>query len=174
MLYTLGSDQVVTDGDDYWIAPNAAVIGKVRLEKNASVWWSATIRGDTDLIIIGENSNVQDGSVLHTDPGLVLRIGKNVTIGHLVMLHGCEIGDNTLVGIGSVILNRSKIGKNCLVGANTFIPENKEIPDGSMVLGSPGRVVRKLTEEEIANLGRGAVSYMNRWKNYKKNLKPVD
>ncbi len=172
MKYALADSRVVTDGEDYWIAPNAIVIGKVKLERNASVWWNAVLRGDNELITVGENSNVQDGCIFHTDPGFPLTIGKNVTIGHMVMLHGCEVGDNTLVGIGSVILNGAKIGKNCLIGANTLILERKEIPDNSMALGSPGKVMRKLTPEQMADILRPAETYVRNWKRYKSYLTP--
>ena len=136
-VYNLGNvTPELPNDDEYWIAPNAAVMGRVILKKNASIWWGATLRGDNDPIVIGENSNVQDGSVLHTDTGSPLTIGANVTVGHLVMLHGCTIGDNSLVGIGSIILNGAKIGKNCLIGANCLITEGKEIPDNSLVMGA--------------------------------------
>ncbi|HEX6866014.1 MAG TPA: gamma carbonic anhydrase family protein, partial [Caulobacteraceae bacterium] len=138
-VYSLGGVAPQLPPEDaYWIAPTAAVMGNVILKTNASVWWGATIRGDNDPITIGENSNIQDGSVLHTDTGVPLTIGANVTVGHLVMLHGCTIGDNSLIGIGSIILNGAKIGKNCLIGANVLITEGKEIPDNSLVMGAPG------------------------------------
>jgi len=144
-VYTLGEAKPdLPPAGEYWIAPNAVVLGRVRLLKNASVWFGATLRGDNEWITVGEGSNVQDGSVLHTDPGAPLTIGKGVTIGHMVMLHGCEIGDGSLVGIGSIILNRTKIGKNCLIGANTLLTEGKDIPDNSVVMGAPGRVVRQV------------------------------
>lgn len=170
MIYSLGERRVEIRGDDYFIADNATVIGSVVLENNASVWFNAVIRGDNDVITVGENSNVQDGSVLHTDEGVQLTIGKNVTVGHKVMLHGCDIGENSLVGINSVILNGAKIGKNCLIGANTLIPEGKEIPDGSLVVGSPGKVVRELTEEQIQGLEYSALHYVENFKRYKKQL----
>ena len=156
--------------DEYWIAPNAAVIGNVILKKNASVWWGATLRGDNDPIIIGENSNVQDGSVLHTDTGSPLTLGSNVTVGHLVMLHGCTIGDNSLVGIGSIILNGAKIGKNCLIGANCLITEDKEIPDNSLVMGAPGKVVRELSDMQAQVMAGGALHYVANWKRYRADL----
>jgi carbonic anhydrase/acetyltransferase-like protein (isoleucine patch superfamily) len=168
--YQLNGIAPETADDQYWIAPNATLIGRIRLEHNASVWFNATLRGDTDLISIGENSNVQDGSVLHTDPGLQLIIGKDVTVGHMVMLHGCTIGDNTLIGIGSIILNRTRIGKNCLIGANTFIPEGKEIPDNSFVIGSPGQVVKQTTDAHIAMIKASAGHYVENWKRYKAGL----
>ncbi len=170
MKYTLDGIRVETEGEDYWIAPNAAVIGKVKLEKNASVWWSAVLRGDNELITIGENSNVQDGCVLHTDPGFPLTIGANVTIGHLVMLHGCAIGDGSLVGIGSVILNGAKIGRNCLIGAKTLIGEGKEIPDNSVVLGAPGKVVKQVTPDQAERTARGTAKYVGNWRRYKAGL----
>ncbi len=172
-VYALGSVEPQLPGEDYWIAPNAVVLGNVRLLRNASVWFGATIRGDNDLITIGENSNVQDNSVLHTDPGAPLTIGSNVTVGHLVMLHGCTIGDGTLVGIGSVILNRARIGKNCLIGANTFIAEGKEIPDNSMVLGAPGRVIRQVDAGMSAILEGSALHYVHNWQRYKRELKAL-
>ena len=141
------------------------------LKKNASVWFGATIRGDNDPIIIGENSNVQDGSVLHTDTGSPLTIGANVTVGHMVMLHGCSIGDNSLVGIGSIILNGAKIGKNCLIGANVLITEGKEIPDNSLVMGAPGKVVREVSEGQARMLAGGALHYVANWKRYAAELK---
>lgn len=171
MKYALGDDRLQTEGDDYWIAPNAVVIGKVVLKQNASVWWGAVLRGDNEPLTIGENSNIQDGCVLHTDPGYPLTIGKNVTVGHMVMLHGCEIGDNSLIGIGSVILNGAKIGKNCLIGANALITEGKEIPDNSMVLGSPGKVVKELTPEQRQGLVKSADRYVNNWRRYRDELK---
>ena len=157
----------------YWIAPSASVIGKVKLERSASVWVGAVIRGDNELITIGENSNVQDGAVMHTDPGLPLAVGKGCTIGHKAILHGCTIGDNTLIGMGAVILNRAKIGRNCLIGANALITEGKEIPDNSLVMGQPGKIVGELNEEAIARLGKSAETYVRNWQRYAKGLKAV-
>eukprot|EP00439_Symbiodinium_sp_Y106_P089710 s1_g2246.t1 len=148
-------------------------MGNVTLLKNASVWFGAVLRGDNEMITIGENSNVQDGSVLHTDPGSPLTLGKNVTVGHKVMLHGCTVGDNSLVGIGSIILNNTKIGKNCLIGANTLIAEGKDIPDNSMVLGAPGKVVRQLTDEQAAGLEFSAAHYVENWQRYARDLKQI-
>ncbi len=171
-VYNLGdvAPELPEEGE-YWIAPNAAVIGKVILKKNASVWWGATLRGDNDPIVIGENSNVQDGSVLHTDTGSPLTIGSNVTVGHMVMLHGCTIGDNSLVGIGSIILNGAKIGKNCLIGANCLITEGKEIPDNSLVMGAPGKVVREISEAQAQTMVGGSMHYVHNWKRYAAGLK---
>ena len=150
-----------------WIASNATIIGKVKLEKNSSIWFNAVLRGDIELITIGENSNIQDGSVLHTDPGYKLNVGKGVTVGHMVMLHGCQIGDDTLIGIGSIILNNAKIGKNCIIGANSLITENKIIPDNSLVVGSPGRIIRKVTKDEIKAIIENAKHYVANSKKYK-------
>ena len=167
MLYDLENKKIQNSGDN-WVAPNASVIGDVTLEKNTSIWFNATLRGDIENILIGECSNVQDGSVLHTDPGYPLKIGKNVTVGHLVMLHGCTIGDNSLIGIGAVILNNAKIGNNCVIGAKSLITENKEIPDNSLVVGSPGRVIRKVTDEEAKAIKENAIRYQKNWKKYSK------
>ena len=171
MIYQLGERRVVADGT-YYVADSAAVMGSVRLMNNASVWFGAVVRGDNDLITIGENSNVQDGSVLHTDPGLPLTIGANVTVGHQVMLHGFEIGDGCLIGIGSVVLNGAKIGKGCLIGANSLVTEGKEIPDYSMVLGSPAKVVRQLTPDQAANLGLSAKAYVDNAERFRRELQP--
>ena len=156
-----------------WVAPNATIIGDVRLAKNASIWWNATLRGDNDPISIGENSNIQDGSVLHTDEGVPLNIGRDVTVGHMVMLHGCTVGDGSLIGIGSVILNRAVIGKNCIVGAGSLIPEGKVYPDRSLIIGSPGKVVRTLSDEEVEKLAHSAAHYVNNWQRYQQGLKAL-
>jgi len=169
MFYDLEDKKPKNSGEN-WVAPNAVIIGDVTLEKNTSIWFNVTLRGDIENIHIGEGSNVQDGSVLHTDPGYPLKIGKNVTIGHLVMLHGCTIGDNSLIGIGAVILNNAKIGNNCIIGAKALITENKDIPDNSLVVGSPGRVIRKLTEEEIIAVKDNAIRYQENWKKYSQSI----
>jgi carbonic anhydrase/acetyltransferase-like protein (isoleucine patch superfamily) len=158
---------------DHWIADTAVVLGRVILKKNASVWFGAVLRGDNDPITIGENSNVQDGSVLHTDDGSPLTIGRDCTIGHMVMLHGCTIGDNTLIGIGSVILNGAKIGRNCLIGARTLITEGKEIPDNSLVMGAPGKVVRTLDADQARMMTASAHHYVENWRRYARSLKPL-
>ncbi len=170
MLYQLGSRQPELRGTGHFIAPNATVIGNVLLEANSSVWFNVVIRGDSDLITVGEGSNVQDGAVLHTDPGIKLTIGRDVTVGHLAMLHGCTIGDNSLIGIKAVVLNRVKIGRNCLIGANSLIPEGKEIPDGSLVVGSPGKVVRQLTPEEIQAITVSARHYVENARRFQSDL----
>ena len=173
-LYVLnGNAPELPESGSYWIAASADVMGKVRLEKNASVWFGAVLRGDNELILVGEGSNVQDGCVLHTDIGAPLTIGRGCTIGHQAMLHGCTIGDNTLVGIGATILNNAVIGKNCLIGAHALIAENKIIPDNSLVMGAPGRVVRQLDDEAIARLTRSANNYVNNWKNFAQVLKKI-
>src|ERR1700761_4884573 len=172
--YRLGDRQpTLPEGGEYWIAPNAVVLGNVILKKNASIWFGATLRGDNDPITIGENSNIQDGSVLHTDHGSPLTIGANVTVGHMVMLHGCSVGDGSLIGIGSVVLNGAKIGRNCLVGANTLITEGKEFPDNSMIMGSPGKAVRELGEDQARMLAMAALSYVANWKRFKAEMAPV-
>ncbi|MFN3858660.1 MAG: gamma carbonic anhydrase family protein [Caulobacter sp.] len=172
--YALGDRRPTLPAEDeYWIAPNAAVMGSVILKKNASVWWGATARGDTDTITIGENSNIQDGSVLHADYGVPLNIGANVTVGHLVMLHGCTIGEGSLIGIGSIILNGAKIGRNCLIGANCLITEGKEIPDNSVVMGAPGKVVREVSPEQARVLEASAHHYVENWKRYRAGLSVI-
>jgi carbonic anhydrase/acetyltransferase-like protein (isoleucine patch superfamily) len=158
---------------EYWIAPNAVVVGDVTLKSGASVWFGAVVRGDNDPIVIGANSNIQDGSVLHSDPGEPLIIGDNVTVGHMAMLHSCTIGDNTLIGIGAVVLGRAVIGKNCLIGANALITEGKVIPDGSLVMGQPGKVVKTLEPGQIAALEASARHYVQNWKRYAEGLLPV-
>lgn len=169
MKYRLAESRVDAHSES-WIAPTAAVIGKVRLDAGASVWFNAVLRGDNELIHIGENSNVQDGTVMHTDMGWPLTLGKGVTVGHNAMLHGCIVGDYSLIGINAVILNGAKIGKNCIIGANTLIPEGKEIPDGSLVVGSPGKVIRQLTEQQIKMLEASAAHYVNNARRYAKDL----
>ncbi len=156
-----------------WIAPSADVIGKARLLHNASVWFGAVLRGDNEWITIGENSNVQDGCVLHTDMGAPLMIGSYCTIGHKAILHGCTIGDNSLIGMGAVVLNRAIIGKNCLIGASALIPEGKVIPDNSLVVGAPGRVVRQLDEVAIGDLRKSAEGYVRNWQRFAKGLKLI-
>ena len=157
-------------GNDWWVAPDATLIGRVRLLKDASVWFGSVLRGDNDWITIGEGSNIQDNSVLHADFGQPTTVGASVTVGHNVILHSCTIGDNSLIGMGSIILNRARIGNNCLIGANTLIAEGKEIPDGSMVLGSPGRVVKQLDETQIAVLKMSAAGYVANYRRFRGGL----
>tara|TARA_B100001173_G_scaffold266632_1_gene242244 strand:- start:215 stop:733 length:519 start_codon:yes stop_codon:yes gene_type:complete len=172
MLYKLGEDRPINE-EDYYVAENATVLGKVKLCKESSVWFGAIIRGDTELITIGERSNVQDGSVLHTDIGFPLNIGKDVTIGHKVMLHGCTIGDGSLIGINSVVLNGAKIGKGCLIGANALITEGTEIPDGSLVMGSPGKIRGELNDDQKQGLIMSAHHYVNNSKRFKDELEKL-
>lgn len=169
MIYQLDQLFPELQGDNF-VAANAAVIGRVVLAPNASVWFNVTLRGDNDPIRIGENSNVQDGSVLHTDHGAPLTVGRDVTIGHQVMLHGCSIGDNTLIGIQSVILNHARIGANSIVGAGTLIPEGKSYPDGVLILGRPGVVKRELSPQEIAFIKLSADHYVQNAQRYLKGL----
>ena len=172
MLYKLGKDQPIIDGD-FFVAENATVLGKVKLCKDSSVWFGATLRGDTELITIGERSNVQDGSVLHTDIGFPLDIGKDVTIGHKVMLHGCTIGDGSLIGINAVVLNGAKIGKGCLIGANALVTEGMEIPDGSLVMGSPGKIKGELNEDQKMGLIMSAHHYVENSKRFINELEKL-
>ncbi|MDO8959413.1 MAG: gamma carbonic anhydrase family protein [Rhodocyclaceae bacterium] len=153
-----------------WVAPNATVIGDVRLAANVSIWWNAVLRGDNDPITIGENTNIQDGSVLHTDVGEPLTLGRDNTVGHKVMLHGCTIGDGSLIGMGSIILNGAVIGKQCLIGAGALIPEGKVIPDRSLVVGAPGRIVRELSDAQLAMLAKSAVHYVENAQRYRRAL----
>ncbi len=155
---------------NYWIAPNATVLGKVRLMKGATIWFGAVLRGDNDWITIGENSNVQDNSVLHTDMGFPVTVGAHVTVGHAVTLHSCTIGDNCIIGMGSTILNRAKVGAYSMVGANALLTENKEFPDRSLIIGSPARAVRSLTAEESEKLSRSAERYVENGRRYAKGL----
>jgi len=159
--------------DSSWVAPDANVIGNVVLEADTSVWFGSTLRGDNETITVGAGSNVQENTVMHTDPGYPLRIGKNCTIGHKAMLHGCTIGDNSLIGMGATVLNGAKIGKNCLIGAGALITEGKEIQDGSLVMGAPGKVVRQLDEAGITGLTMLAKHYQDNAKRFKAGLREV-
>jgi carbonic anhydrase/acetyltransferase-like protein (isoleucine patch superfamily) len=172
-LYQL-DDHTPQLADSAWVAPNAQVMGKVVLADDASVWFGAILRGDTETLTVGPGSNVQDGSVLHADPGYPLTLGADVTVGHQVMLHGCTVGDGSLIGIQSVVLNGAKIGKHCLVGAGSLVTEGKEFPDGSLIVGSPAKVVRQLTPEQIEGLKRSAQHYVANAKRYKNGLKEID
>lgn len=156
-----------------WVADSAQVMGDVTLGEGASVWFGAIARGDSDRIVVGAGSNIQDGSVLHADDGLPMIVGERVTVGHQVMLHGCTIGDESLIGIGAIVLNGVKIGKNCLVGAGSLVTEGKEFPDGSMIIGSPAKVVRQLTPEQMEGLRRSAQHYMDNARQYRQGLKKI-
>ncbi len=174
MIYALDGVRVSTDDDDYFIAPSAAVIGKVRLEKRASVWWNAVLRGDLELITIGENSNIQDGCILHTDDGLPCVVGANSTIGHMATLHGCVIGAGSMVGIGAIVLNGANIGRNCIIGSNALITDGKQIPDNSIVMGSPGKIVRETTAQDIAYIQETVDFYVDNQNRYRNGLTIVE
>lgn len=172
MIYALG-DRVPQVHDSCFVAQSAQVIGSVVLEEDVSIWFGAVLRGDNDPLVIGAQSNIQDGTVMHTDEGVPLRLGRGVTVGHQCMLHGCEIGDYSLIGIGAVVLNRAKIGKHCLIGAGTLITEDKVIPDRSLVLGSPGRIIRTLTDEQALILEASAAHYVQNAKRYRTDLRKL-
>lgn len=173
-LYSLdGNSPTVPESGDFWVAPDANLIGKVVLSDGASVWFGATLRGDNETITIGPGSNVQEACVLHTDMGYPLTIGENCTIGHKAILHGCTIGDESLVGMGAIVLNGARIGRNCLIGAGALVTEGKEIPDGSLVIGAPGKVVRQLGEAQIAGLRKSAEGYSARMRHYRSALTPI-
>ena len=166
-LYSLDGVEVSTAGPDrFWVAPNAVVVGDVELGEDVSIWFGAVIRGDLDKIRIGRGSNIQDGAVLHTDPGLPLTLGEACSVGHLAMVHGCTVGRGILIGIGAIVLNRAVIGEECLVGAGTLIPEGKTFPPRSLILGSPGKVVRELAQDDVDRMRRTAAGYQQRWKRY--------
>jgi len=171
-VYSLGERDVTFHGDEWFIAHNATVVGSVVIRNQASLWFNVVARGDNDVITIGERSNVQDGAILHVDPGVPLTLGRNVSVGHLAMLHGCTIGDGTLVGIGAVVMNHVVVGRESLIGAGTLIPEGKTIPDGVLVLGSPGKVVRELTREEKDGMAEIVESYVRRSKLFREQMKP--
>lgn len=171
-IYQLGEHAPEIDPSAF-VADTATVLGKVTLEANASVWFGATLRGDNERITIGENSNVQEGTVMHTDPGYPLDIGRNVTIGHQAMLHGCTVGDGSLIGIQAVVLNGARIGKGCLIGAGALVTEGKEFPDHSLILGSPAKVVRTLTQEDLLRLEATAAGYVARGQLFKTQLKKI-
>jgi carbonic anhydrase/acetyltransferase-like protein (isoleucine patch superfamily) len=174
-IYALGdaSPEFPPTGD-YWVAPDAVLIGQVRLRKDASIWFGAVLRGDNDWIEVGEGSNVQDNSVIHTDPGQPTIIGANVTVGHKVILHSATVGDNSLIGMGAILLNRCKIGRNCLVGAGTLVAEGKEIPDNSLVLGAPGRVVRPLSDQQFVMLKMSSAVYVRNYQRFRETLRKID
>ncbi|MDV6329808.1 gamma carbonic anhydrase family protein [Asticcacaulis sp. 201] len=173
-IYKLGDNQpVLPEEGRFWIAPSADVMGDVTLGDDASVWFNAVIRGDNDPITIGSRTNIQDGAVLHSDDGLPLHIGNDVTVGHKAMIHSCTIGDNSLIGIGAVILGRATIGRDSIVGAGAVVPEGKVYPDGVLLLGAPARVVRELTPEQIGKLKQSAAHYVRNWRRFKRDLKPL-
>ena len=171
MLYELGESVIEIPDNDYWVAPTASVIGKVTLKRDSSIWFNSVLRGDNERIVIGEGSNIQDGCVLHTDPGFPIQIEQKVTVGHMVMLHGCQIGEGSLIGIGSIVLNGAKIGENCLLGAGTLIPEGKDIPENSVVMGTPGRIVRQIGDKEQKMLVSAQKHYVDKYKRYRDELR---
>lgn len=171
MIYQL-AERKATLAEDAWVADNATLIGSVEMAAQSSVWFNAVIRADNDVIHIGEQSNIQDGSVLHVDPGCPLTIGKGVTVGHQVMLHGCTIGDYSLIGINAVVLNRAKIGQYCIIGANALVPEGMEIPDFSLVLGSPAKIVKTISDGQKMMLTMSALHYVENAKRYREQLVP--
>src|SRR3989475_12244399 len=171
-IFSLGERKVVFHGEEWFIAENATVIGTVILHNQASVWFNSVVRGDSDVITIGERTNMQDAAVLHADPGVPLTLGKNVSVGHQAMLHGCTIGDGTLVGIGAIIMNHAVIGSGCLIGAGALVPEGKTYPDGVLVVGSPGKIVRELKAEGKEGLGENADIYVRGARRYRAQLKP--
>lgn len=167
-VYTFeGTAPDLPPAGSYWIAPDADVIGRVVLAPDVSIWFGAVLRGDIEPITIGYRSNVQDLSVFHTDEGYPLTIGENCTIGHRALLHGCTIGDNTLVGMGAVVMSGAMVGANCLIAAHALVPEGKVIPDGSLVMGVPGKIVRPMTEDDIAGNAAAAERYVRRWRHYR-------
>ncbi len=173
MYYSLEQQRPVLQGDEHYVAPNATLIGAVVLHQHVSIWFNAVLRGDNEPIVVGEASNIQDGSVLHTDPGYPLSLGRGVTVGHMVMLHGCRIGDNTLIGVRSVVLNGARIGNNCLVGAGSLVTEGREIPDNSLVMGSPAKVVRTLDAKRIDQLRQSAEAYVKKLQRYRQHLQQI-
>jgi carbonic anhydrase/acetyltransferase-like protein (isoleucine patch superfamily) len=158
---------------NYWIAETATLIGRVRLKKDASIWFGAMLRGDNEWIELGERSQIQDNATLHTDPGFPLTIGANCVIGHNVILHGCTVGDESLIGMGAIMLNGSRVGRNCLVGAGAMVTEGKTFPDNSLIVGAPARVIRTLDEKAADMIRRGADIYVRRWQQYAKGLKRI-
>lgn len=173
-LYSLGNlTPKVPSADKFWVAPDAHVIGQVDLGDDVGIWFGAVLRGDNEPIVIGPQTNIQEGVMIHTDPGFPVTIGAGCTIGHHAIIHGCTIGENSLVGMGATILNGARIGKNCLIGANALVTENKEFPDNSLIVGSPARVVRTLDEAAAAGLGLSAQSYVRNWQRFARDLKEI-
>jgi len=174
-LYSLDGTAPDTPPEgQWWLAPDAHVIGRVRLAKDVGIWFGSVLRGDNEWIEIGEATNIQEGCVLHTDMGAPLKVGAGCTIGHRAILHGCTIGENSLIGMGATVLNHVKIGRNCLVGANALVTEGKEFPDNSLIVGSPARALRTLDEAAAAGLRAAAVGYSERWKQFAKGMKRID
>jgi len=174
-IYALGELRpILPEAGQFWVAPGAQVIGHVRLGRDVGIWFGAVVRGDNELIDIGEATNIQDGAVLHADPGFPLKLGAGCTVGHHAILHGCTIGENSLVGMGATVLNGARIGANCLIGANALVTEGKEFPDGSLIVGVPAKAVRTLDEATLESLRQSARGYTERWRRYASGLKRVD
>lgn len=174
-LYSLAGHTPKTPGPDlYWIAPDASVIGKVEIGEDVGIWFGAVLRGDNEPIVIGKETNIQEGAMVHTDPAFPVTIGEGCTIGHHAIIHGCTIGDNSLIGMGATVLNGAKIGSNCLVGANALVTEGKEFPDGSLIVGAPARAIRTLDEAAIEGLRRSARNYVANWQRFARDLKRLD
>ena len=171
MIYSLSDRKVETAGEDYYVAPDASVIGSVRIGAGASVWFNCVLRGDSDWIDLGEGTNIQDGTIIHTDEGYPTRLGANVSVGHRALLHSCTVGDSTLIANGAMVLDRATIGRNCLIAAGALIPPDKVIPDGSVVMGMPGKIVRQVDAKDIAMIGSIAQHYRERIALYKQGLK---
>jgi carbonic anhydrase/acetyltransferase-like protein (isoleucine patch superfamily) len=171
-IYTLGERRLVTAGDDFYIAPGAQVIGSVVLGAGASLWFNCVLRADDERIEVGDGSNVQDGCVVHADAGAPTLLGRQVTIGHMVMLHSCVVGDETLIGNGAIVLDRARIGRHCIIAAGSLVPPDREIPDGSVMMGSPLRLVRQVTAEDLAMIAHGAAHYRARMQSYRALLQP--
>ena len=174
-LYALGNQRPAVPAEgSFWIAPGAYVIGRVTIARDASVWFGAVLRGDNEVLEIGEGTNIQEHVMVHSDPGYPVSIGRNVTVGHRAIVHGCTIGDNSLIGMGATVLNGARIGRNCLIGAGALVTESKEIPDGSLVMGAPGKVVRALDEAAIKGLEASAQIYIRNWKRFARELEQID
>jgi carbonic anhydrase/acetyltransferase-like protein (isoleucine patch superfamily) len=171
-IYTLGERRLMTAGDDFYIAPGAQVIGSVVLGAGASVWFNCVLRADDERIEIGGGSNLQDGTVVHADPGSPTLVGRDVTVGHMVMLHSCVIGDESLIGNGAIVLDRARIGRHCIIAAGALVPPDREVADGSVVMGAPARLVRQVTAQDLAMIAQGAAHYRARMRHYRDYLKP--
>jgi carbonic anhydrase/acetyltransferase-like protein (isoleucine patch superfamily) len=171
-IYTLGERRLLTAGDDFYIAPGAQVIGSVVLGAGASLWFNCVLRADDERIEVGDGSNVQDGSVVHADAGAPTLLGRHVTVGHMVMLHSCVVGDETLIGNGAIVLDRARIGRHCIIAAGSLVPPDREIPDGSVMMGSPVRLVRQANAQDLAMIAQGAAHYRSRMQSYRALLQP--
>lgn len=173
-IYALGERRVQTDGDDYYVAPGARLIGSVLLRAGASVWFNSVLRADDEIIEVGQGSNVQDGSVIHSDPGYPTIIGRDVTIGHMTMLHSCRIGDESLIGNGAIVLDRARIGRHCIIAAGALVPPDRDIPDGSVVMGAPAKLVRSVTAADLEMIAHGAAHYQARMRTYREQLRALE